>query len=160
VTPYPMDPVDATGPMRLVLCAFPSREVALERVRRAVRGKLAACANFWPIDSIYWWKRSITEDREVLVVFKTLPKRVGALFEFLKSTHPYAVPEILELDIPRVDLGYLGYLAATLDPASPPLPLGGGRPTRRAARKVRGARSLGRTQGPRHRRSKRTGTRR
>ena len=152
-----MDPVDATGPMRLVLCTFPSREVATERVRRAVHSKLAACANFWSIDSIYWWKEGITEDTEVLVVFKTVPKRVGALFEFLKRSHPYEVPEIIELDVPRVDPGYLTYLAATLDPASPPLPLGGGHPTRSGGPRARGARPLGRTRGPRRRRSKGTG---
>ena len=63
---------------------------------------------------------------EVLVVFKTVPKRVGALFESPRRTHPYDVPEMIELDVPRVDPPYLRYLAETLDADSPPPPLGGG----------------------------------
>jgi hypothetical protein len=61
--------------------------------------------------------------------------------------HPYDVPEVAELDVPRVGGAYLRYLAVTLDPASPPPPLGGGA-TRRGARRARGARSPRRTRAP------------
>jgi len=152
MTPYPMDPVDATGPMRLVLCAFPNDGSAERAVQGALDGRLAACAQQQTIRSRYVWRGAIEEAEETLVVFKTVPKRVGALFRHLAAVHPYEVPEIIELDVPRVHVPYLSYLARTLDQDSPPLPLGGGRPSHRSRRPVsrrgRGAGRPGRTRAP------------
>jgi periplasmic divalent cation tolerance protein len=154
VSPYPMDPVDATGPMRLVLTAFPSEAAADRAVRTVLAAKLAACAQSTPVRSRYWWKGRVRSEDEVVVVFKTVPKRVGALFRRLGELHPYDVPELIELDVPRVHPPYLAYLAETLDAEAPPPPLGGGTPTlrRRAGPRGRGARRPGRTPARRPRR--------
>lgn len=153
MTPYPMDPVDATGPMRLVLCAFPDATSAQTAIARALASRLAACAQRHTVRSQYLWKGKVEEADETVVVFKTVPKRVGALFRHLAAGHPYEVPEIVELDVPRVHDPYLRYLAETLDADSPPLPLGGGspapRPRRSVARRARGAPALARTPRPR-----------
>ena len=154
MSPYPLDPARAVGPMRLVLTTYPSREAALTAVDRALALRLAACANLVPVDSRYWWKEKLEAAAETLVVFKTVPKRVGALFRYLGDAHPYEVPEVVEVDVPRVATGYLRYLADTLDRLSPPPPLGGGI-TRSGGRPARGARRPGRTRAPRRRRSKR-----
>jgi periplasmic divalent cation tolerance protein len=153
MSPYPLDPVEARGPMRLVLTNYPSRDAARTAVDGALAGRLAACANLVPIDSRYWWKGRVESAAETLVLFKTVPKRVGALFRFLQETHPYDVPEILEVDVPRVDAEYLSYLAATLDRNAPPPPLGGGS-TRPAGRRGPAARAPGRTRAPHRRRSR------
>jgi periplasmic divalent cation tolerance protein len=159
VTPYPLDPVDATGPMRLVVVAFPSREVAEARIDEVLTRRLAACASHWPIESHFWWHNARETSPEVLVLFKTVPKRVGGLFRYLKETHPYHVPEILELDVPRVEGAYLRYLAETLDAASAPPPLGGGRLTHRVRPKAPASRRPVRNRAPHRRRWKRTGRR-
>ncbi|MCI4354250.1 MAG: divalent-cation tolerance protein CutA, partial [Thermoplasmata archaeon] len=152
----PMDPVDATGPMRLVLCAFPNDGSADAVVEEVLRTRLAACVNTVAIGSRYWWKGSIESADETLLVFKTVPKRVGALFRLLAERHPYEVPEMIEIDVPRVNDAYLAYLAETIDRDAPPLPLGGGRAVRSAAtrpgsRRGRGARRPARTRAPRRR---------
>ncbi|MCI4331697.1 MAG: divalent-cation tolerance protein CutA [Thermoplasmata archaeon] len=154
MSPYPLDPVAATGPLRLVLCAFPTEDSARSAADSAVGARLAACASRWPIDSTFWWKEKVERSAEVLVLFKTAPKHVGALFRHLSELHPYEVPEILEIDVPRVHEPYLRYVAATIDPHAPPLPWGGGRvrPTRRGSPKVRGAPRPARTRAPRRRR--------
>jgi len=152
-----MDPVDATGPMRVVLCAFPSDGTAIRVARGALQRRLAACASRIAIGSEYWWKGKLESAEEVLVVFKTVPKRVGELFRFLSDRHPYEVPEIVELDVPRVHAPYLAYLSESIDEDAPPPPLGGGRAsraraTRPGSRPVRAARRPGRTRGrPRRR---------
>ena len=144
MSPYPPDPVRAVGPMRIVMTTFPDRESALAAARGALGGRLAACANLLPADSRYLWRGRIATASEVVVLFTTVPKRVGALFAFLERHHPYDVPELVELDVPRVASGYLTYLAGALDASalSPPLATG---PTRRAARRGRGARAPRRT---------------
>ncbi len=153
MSPYPLEPAEARGPMRLVLVTYPDRAAALRAVDAVRAGRLAACANVLPADSRYWWKGRVESAAEILVLFKTVPKRVGGLFRFLKESHPYAVPEVIELDVPRVEEGYLRYLALTLDPASPPPPLGGGT-TRPAGRRAREARVPGRTRARHRRRSR------
>lgn len=151
-----MDPVDATGPMRLVLTAFPAGDAVEGAVRDVLDRRLAACATIVPARSRYWWNGSVESADEQLVIFKTVPKRVGALFQRLGELHPYEVPEIIELDVPRVATPYLEYLARTIDADAPPLPLGGGSaarsPRRPGSPRGRGARPPGRTRArPRRR---------
>lgn len=151
MSPYPLDPVEATGPLRLVVTAFPSAAAADRAVESALRARLAACAQSTPVRSRYWWKGQLRADDEVVVVFKTVPKRVGALFQHLAKLHPYDVPELLEVDVARVHGPYLAYLAETIDSDAPPPPLGGGRarPTRPGSRRGRAARRPARTRARR-----------
>lgn len=158
MSPYPADPEWASGPMRLVLTTYPDRAVALAAIGGAVDRRLAACGSVIPVESRYLWKGAVETQSEGLVIFKTVPKRVGALFRYIEEGHPYDVPEIVEIDVPRVVPGYLAYLVASLDAASgPSVP---GPVTRPAGRRARGGRAPGRTRGPPRRRSRRTGTRR
>jgi periplasmic divalent cation tolerance protein len=152
MTPYPPDPVRAVGPMRLVLTSYPGRDAAVAAAQGAVERRLAACAQLLDIESRYWWKGEIESANETLVLFKTVPKRVGALFAYVRTTHPYEVPEIAEVDVPRVDGGYLRYLASTLDASAllPPRP----GPTRRAAPRARAGRPPRRTRARHPRRSR------
>ena len=153
MSPFPIEPARAQGPMRFVVSTYPTREAALAAVDAVLRAKLAACGNVVAVHSRYWWKGSVESADESLVLFKTVPKRVGALLRFLETTHPYDVPEVAEVDVPRAGSAYLRYLAATLDPDSPPPPLGGG-PTRRGAPQARAARVPRRTRAPHRRRSR------
>lgn len=146
MTPFPIDPARAQGPMRIVLSAYPDRTAARKAVRGALSRRLVACASVVPVDSEYWWRGRIEATAEALVLFKTVPKRVGRLCRYLKETHPYALPEIAELDVPRADDAYLSYLARTLDPDGG-APGEARRPTRPAGPRARGARVPGRTRG-------------
>jgi periplasmic divalent cation tolerance protein len=157
MTPYPADPEWARGPMRIVLTTYPDRDRAVAAVGGALARRLAACGSVAPVESRYWWKGKVVAEPEALVIFKTVPKRVGALFRFLEAEHPYDVPEIVELDVPRASPGYLAYLGATLDRSSGPLSADPVR--RRAGPRGRGARVPARTQARRRRRSTRTGSR-
>ncbi|MEM0128676.1 MAG: divalent-cation tolerance protein CutA [Thermoplasmata archaeon] len=159
MSPYPMDPADARGPMRIVATTFPTAAGADRAMERIVAARLASCAHAIPIRSRYWWHGRRAGGAETLVTFHTVPKLVGALMDRLRQAHPYEVPWIAELDTHRVVGKYLEYLARELDPSSPPPPLGGG-PTRRAAPRGRGARAPARTRAPPRPRSTRSRRRR
>ncbi len=156
MSPYPADPEWARGPMRLVLTTYPSRDRALVAVGGALSRHLAACGNVVAVDSRYWWKGRVRSETEALVLFKTVPKRVGALFRYLEEDHPYSVPEIVEIDVPRAASAYLSYLTGTLDRASRPR-APAGRVRRPVGRRGPAARAPGRIRARPHRRSKRTG---
>ncbi len=157
MSPYPADPEWARGPMRVVLSTYPDAARAGAAVEGALARRLAACGSLVPVESRYWWKGTIARDAEILVLFKTVPKRVGALFRFLAESHPYEVPEIVELDVPRAAAGYLAYLAAELDRSSGPLSADA--VTRPVGPRAPAARGPARTRGRPRRPSRRTGSR-
>ena len=58
-----------------------------------VREKLAACANIMhTIDSIYWWKGSIENDKESLLIIKTKKSLAPRLIKRVKELHSSEVP--------------------------------------------------------------------
>jgi periplasmic divalent cation tolerance protein len=149
------------GILRVVYCGFPDAASARRIGDAAVGQKLAACVNRFPIDSTYRWRGAIERAHEVVALFKTSPRKVGALFEFLAREHPYDVPDIFEIPVGRAHRPYLVYLAETLERGLPIPPEQVPRRrslTRRGSRRAPGAHALRRTRGPPRRRSRRTGT--
>jgi periplasmic divalent cation tolerance protein len=138
--------------MRLVLSAYPSVAAARRAVDGALDRRLAACASSIDQTSTFVWKGRRETATETLVVYKTAPKTVGALLRYVAETHPYEVPEVVEVDVMRGAPRYLAWLAGVVDPSS-----AGGRtpPARRpAGRRARGARVPARTRGRPRRRSR------
>lgn len=98
------------GPV-VVVSTYPDRPAALRAARDAVGAGLAACVNLADISSVYRWNGRIEEGAECLAVFKTtLPAR-EALRGRIAATHPYDVPEIVELAAGPVNAPYLDWLA-------------------------------------------------
>lgn len=153
MSPYPVEPARSAGPMRIVVTTYPSPESADAAVDSALTAKLAACANVVLVRSRYWWNGKVESANEALVLYKTAPKRVGALFRHIETTHPYDVPEIVELDVPRVGNAYLRYLLDTVEPGAS-LPRAHRPSRRRGARRGREARAPARTRAPRRHRSR------
>ena len=151
------------GVLRVIYCAFPDAASARRIGDEAVARRLAVCVNRFPIDSTYHWKGEIEQAREVVVLFKTSPRKVGALFDYLARAHPYEVPDVFEIPVGRAHRPYLEYLAETLEQGLP-IPPGGGphrrRLRRRGSRRGPEARAPPRTGGRHLRPSRRTGRRR
>lgn len=147
--------------LRVVYCVFPDAASARRIGDAAVAARLAACVNRFPIDSTYRWRGAIERAHEVVGVFKTSPRKVGALFDYLARAHPYEVPDIFEIPVVRAHRPYLEYLAETLERG---LPIPPDRVPRRASvrrpgsPRDRGARGPRRTRGRHRPRSRRTGT--
>lgn len=110
MTPYPVEPVRATGPVRLILSTFPDRDSARRVGAAAVESHRAACVSYLTVESSYWWKGRRVDEPEVLALFKTAPKRVGSLVEFLRRHHPNELPEILEVDVTRAHPPYVDWV--------------------------------------------------
>ncbi len=153
--------IGGTDPLlRLVYCTFPDAAAARRAGDGALRRRLAACINSFAVDSKYHWKGRLESTREVVVLFKTTPRMIGPLFEYLARSHPYSVPDIFELPVARGHRPYLEYLADTLE-KEPPIPPAHeprrGSPTRPGSRRGRAARAPRRTRAPPHRPSRRIG---
>jgi periplasmic divalent cation tolerance protein len=73
----------------------PDRTTARKIARAIVDRRLAACANLWPVESMYRWRGVREESREFVIVFKTRASLLRRLIAEVRRNHPYEVPCIV-----------------------------------------------------------------
>jgi len=61
--------------------------------------RLVACANFFPIESEYWWHGSIESASEVVSIVKTTTQNWDKVRAEVEKIHPYDVPCVVRFDI-------------------------------------------------------------
>ena len=65
-----------------VYTTTPDRETAKKISEGSVEKGLAACCNFWPIETIYKWENELKEGTEYIVFLKTAKKKYKELDPF------------------------------------------------------------------------------
>lgn len=86
------------NPSRLlvVLTSLPDIEAAKSLARVLIEHKLAACVQITVgVQSIYRWEGKICEEQEVLLTAKSTEAKWLEISTFIKTAHPYDLPEIL-----------------------------------------------------------------
>jgi len=76
-----------------------SKEEAQKITRHLLKKKLIACANIFPITSVYEWKGKIRDQGEVAMILKTLKTKSAAVKKEIEQIHSYDVPCIAEIDV-------------------------------------------------------------
>ncbi|MGY5863891.1 MAG: divalent-cation tolerance protein CutA [Candidatus Thorarchaeota archaeon] len=83
--------------------------------RSLVEEKVCACVNIISgVKSIYHWKDEIVTDEESLLIMKTQVDHKDALWEAIKSRHPYEVPEYVVIPIKWGSQDYLDWISASI----------------------------------------------
>ncbi|HUL61856.1 MAG TPA: divalent-cation tolerance protein CutA [Methanocella sp.] len=78
------------------------------RISRAlVEERLVACANSWPITSVFRWEGALEEGAEAATLCKTKTALVPAVVRRVRELHSYEVPCITSW---KIDGGWAGYL--------------------------------------------------
>lgn len=77
--------------------------------------KLAACVNYFPIKSIYWWKDDVQEGKEVAMIAKTRADLVDSLIERVKILHSDDVPCIVSWVIEKGNPDYLNWISKSTE---------------------------------------------
>lgn len=95
--------------MIVVLVTVPNGK-GKEIAKKILEKRLAACINIKEVESMYWWNEKIEEAKEELLIIKTRKEIFDMLKDFIKSIHPYEVPEIVALDVKDVNIEYLNWL--------------------------------------------------
>ena len=79
--------------------------------RDLVERRLAACVNINErIRSIYRWKETIEDEREQMLIIKTVAEKVDKLREALFAQHPYEVAEFVVISIDALSEDYRQWL--------------------------------------------------
>ena len=104
----------------LVYITAGSLEEARNIGRELVTERLAACVNVLDhVTSFYWWEGNVQEDKEVVLLAKTVNEKVSKLIEKVKSLHSYDCPCITAIPIVDGNKDFLNWISTeTSSPAS------------------------------------------
>ena len=94
----------------IIISTYPNKKTVNKISHQVVKDKLAACVNISKISSVYSWKGKIENTSEYLAFFKTTQKNKKKLKEKIKKTHPYDIPEIVEISVKSINQPYLKWL--------------------------------------------------
>lgn len=96
-----------------VLVTVPDMDTAKNLARRLVERKLVACANIFPVTSIYTWKGDIEEDAECIMLLKICTENFEEVKEEILRMHPYELPCIVRYAIDEGHTEYLKWIKET-----------------------------------------------
>ena len=94
----------------LVMTTFSDPETGRQLAEGLLEKHLAACVQMMPIQSIYSWKGAVRKEAETLMWIKTKGSLYPAVEAFIRATHSYEVPEIIQVPIAAGLAGYLQWI--------------------------------------------------
>ena len=104
----------AVTELGIALIAAPV-DVAETIARAIVKSRCAACAQVTAeVTSVYWWKGSMEEAQERLIILKTEASFISTIRKILKELHPYEVPELIFFPVTAGSPDYLGWLSEVM----------------------------------------------
>ena len=98
-------------PFLLFYITAPDEVTAHDLGNAMVKQRLAACANYFPITSAYWWKTGLEQDNEWVILLKTRTDLGLALEAAIIQLHPYETPCVLRMEV-RANAAYEAWITA------------------------------------------------
>ena len=95
----------------LIISTYPDEESVVKVAKMMIANKkLCACVNFAKVRSLYLWKNKLEDQEEFIALFKTTNLAANKLKFEINNSHPYEVPEIVELKMNDVSKAYLSWI--------------------------------------------------
>lgn len=90
------------------------QDKAVGLVKVILKERLVACVNIIKnVQSYFWWEGKIAKEKEALLVIKTKKSLFKSLEKTIKENHPYTVPEIIGIEIKKINKNYRNWLIQT-----------------------------------------------
>jgi len=107
-------------PVLLVLTNLPDRDSARTLAEGLVGARLAACVNVMAkCNSVYRWNGTVERASEVPVLIKTRAALYAEVEAYIRSHHPYELPEVIAVSPGGGLAPYLEWVAHETRPAKP-----------------------------------------
>ncbi|XP_050837072.1 protein CutA [Serinus canaria] len=101
--------IPGTHSVAFVTCL--NEHIARDIARAIMDRRLAACVSILPkSSSLYFWKGELEESTEILLLVKTRTSKIGELSNYVRSIHPFEIPEIISLPIDQGNPAYLQWM--------------------------------------------------
>ena len=96
----------------IIISTFPTEESLRELATDVVvKKKICACVNYAKIRSLYVWQNKLEDHTEFLTLFKTSIQRSEELKAEIEKSHPYEIPEVVELKMNDISESYMAWMA-------------------------------------------------
>jgi periplasmic divalent cation tolerance protein len=87
-----------------------SEKEAEQIAEHLLKKRLVACANLFPIKSMYWWRGDIEKEDEFALVLKTTEEHRTAIISEIKKIHSYEIPCVEFLAVTDGNPDYLNWI--------------------------------------------------
>ena len=77
----------------------PDRKTAEKISKSLISRKLIACANIFPIISLYRWKNKLVKEKEFVLIAKTAKNKFEKVKKEVEKLHPYSIPCIVKIPV-------------------------------------------------------------
>ncbi len=109
-TPGP-DPMPPATPYAVLTTTTDSEAGAAELADRVIGERLAACAQVYPVQSVYRWQGAVERAREWRIDFKTRGELLSELTALIGELHGYDTPEVVAVPVVAGSPAYLEWVA-------------------------------------------------
>ena len=96
--------------MIIVLAEIHKKSDAQKIAKALLKQRIIACYSIWPVESAYWWKGKILDDKGTLMMLKTKEQLFARVEEYIKKHSGYEVPEVIGIKADRVNQTYLDWI--------------------------------------------------
>lgn len=102
---------DSVTDVQVVYVTCPDIEVARLISRDLIENKFAACTNILPgMESHYVWDGNYQQDKEVVLLIKSVENQFDNIQKRVSTLHPYKLPCVLALKVAQGSLDYLKWV--------------------------------------------------
>jgi len=92
---------------------------SMEEARRLgglmIERKIAACVDYWPVESCYRWEGSMQCSAQAMLMITTLEAKTQQVDDLLSENHSYSIPLIAGVDIRQLNRRYKEWMAEVLE---------------------------------------------
>ena len=82
-----------------VYTTFPDQASAEQMAQYLLEHKLIACANIFPVQSIYTWQGKVENENEYVALVKSAPHKWPSINDAVERLHAYEVPCIVKYEV-------------------------------------------------------------
>ncbi len=95
--------------MIIVYITNPTKKEAKKIAKHLLSKKLIACANIIESASLYSWKSKLVDDKEYIMIAKTVNSKFGNIKKEVEKIHSYDTPCIVKISA-SANLKYLNWV--------------------------------------------------
>ncbi|MFP4402764.1 MAG: divalent-cation tolerance protein CutA [Nanoarchaeota archaeon] len=100
--------------MIVIGITFKDKKEAKKIISVLIESKLIACANIFPIESMFYWNNKVELKKEIFAILKTKKTNYNEIKKIVKKLHSYSVPLIESWNIDNINKDYKKWLNEVL----------------------------------------------
>src|SRR3990167_7198766 len=83
----------------IIYITYPNLKEAKRVTGILLERRLIACANYFPVASVYRWEGKVENAKEVVSILKTKKTNWTKVKKAVETVHPYEIPCIMKLEV-------------------------------------------------------------